>query len=605
MWHCATRFGKAAIQDVLPKCIPVADIVGWWMRRYVQFDFRKLFLDKSRPLRVATDKQLEAFAKYEADGALRVLRRMIVETCPSVVLAVFIHLSVIDATYITSLMPRIAEKFVMENVTVADKRFDYSVHFLHRQELLFHDLPSGTVTNFIHWSKENSLLSWGDYIGGTIYREWLLRREKHDADLEACYKAEHERVEAVRPFPLPSRSPASSSSFQASLFTSPPPSTHPTTGGSTAASAANAVARDALLAMQLGAVTAGMSPPVAGAVLTDFPAVFEETHATGSKMFTVVFKHNVTKEKCVTWLDFKGDRDNPWCEAKCFQIMKKFMKQTRDIAGLERLTYAPSLDQRPSSREVRDTTEMNYAKGTASVICYLIFKKELTLSEDEGDEQRNLDEMLRALVDLTTNANDTLMKELAAYCSIDYLRVASRVVVEHTIGQLGAWLAAMMHLAKRVWCYKKACLVELDRTQCGGNGSMLSPIDENAPNLTLEGKKAARIHNLIVGGEMNRVPSLMALFYLKSFTNRHVGDNVATIDVIIDLEALDSKGELNALCRGIPIKGAQVMVPAQQGPESAKPGVGIGLMLGLSFTILTFTAKVRTNFLHGPCAAGT
>ena len=41
------------------------------------------------------------------------------------------------------------------------------------------------------------------------------------------------------------------------------------------------------------------------------------------------------------------------------------------------------------------------------------------------------------------------------------------------------------------------------------------------------------------------------------------------------------------------------MVPAQQGPESAKPGVGIGLMLGLSFTILTFRAKVRTNFLQG------
>jgi ferredoxin--NADP+ reductase len=74
--------------------------------------------------------------------------------------------------------------------------------------------------------------------------------------------------------------------------------------------------------------------------------------------------------------------------------MKKFMEQTRDIAGLERLSYAPSLDQRPSSREVRVTTEMNYAKGTASVICYLIFKEELTLSEEEGDEQSNLDAML-------------------------------------------------------------------------------------------------------------------------------------------------------------------------------------------------------------------
>ena len=164
MWHYASRFGKAAIQHVLSECIPVADIVGWWMRRYVKFDFRKLFLDKSRPLRVATDEQLEAFAKYETEGVLRVLRRMIVETCPSVVLAVFTHLAVIDATYIQSLMPRNAEKFVKQNVTVAGERFDYSVQFLHRQDVEFHDLPSGTVTNFRHWSKNNPMLSWGDYI---------------------------------------------------------------------------------------------------------------------------------------------------------------------------------------------------------------------------------------------------------------------------------------------------------------------------------------------------------------------------------------------------------------------------------------------------------
>jgi len=292
VWHCASRFGKAALQDALPKCIPVADIVGWGMRRYVQFDFRKLFLDKGRPLRVATDEQLEAFAKYEAEGVLRVLRRMIVETCPSVVLAVFTHLAVIDATYIQSLMPRSTEKFVKQNVTVAGERFDWSVQFLHRQDVQFHDLPSGTVTNFSHWSKDNPLLSWGDYVGGPIYRAWLSRLKEHNADLEACYKEEHERVEAVPPYPLPSRSPASSSSSnQASFFLSPPPSTHPAASGSTPASA-NAGARAALLAMQLGAATAGMSPPVESAVLTDFAAVFEETHATGSRMFTVLFKHN-------------------------------------------------------------------------------------------------------------------------------------------------------------------------------------------------------------------------------------------------------------------------------------------------------------------------
>ena len=87
MWHYASRFGKGAIQNVLPVCIPVADISGWFLRRYVEFDFRKLFLDKGRPLRDATDEQLEAFAEYEGEGVLRVLRRMIVETCPSVVLA--------------------------------------------------------------------------------------------------------------------------------------------------------------------------------------------------------------------------------------------------------------------------------------------------------------------------------------------------------------------------------------------------------------------------------------------------------------------------------------------------------------------------------------
>ena len=171
MWHYASRFGKAAIQDVLPECIPVADIVGWSMRRYVQFDFRKLFLDKGRPLRVATDEQLEAFVKYEAEGVLRVLRRMIVATCPSVVLAVFIHLSVIDATYIQSLMPRIAEKFVtLQKVTIADKRYDFSVQSLRRQDMLFHDLPVvQTLGNFLQWSNRNPLLSWGDYIGGPIY----------------------------------------------------------------------------------------------------------------------------------------------------------------------------------------------------------------------------------------------------------------------------------------------------------------------------------------------------------------------------------------------------------------------------------------------------
>ena len=166
MWYYASRFGKGAIQDVLPECIPVADITGWWMRRYVKFDFRKLFLDKGRPLRVATDEQLEAFAKYEAEGALRVLRRMIVETCPSVVLAVFVHLTVIDAMYVQSLVPRIAEKFVLKRkVTVGDVQFDFSEQFLHRADVEFHDLPSSTVGNFNHWSKRNPLLSWGDYIG--------------------------------------------------------------------------------------------------------------------------------------------------------------------------------------------------------------------------------------------------------------------------------------------------------------------------------------------------------------------------------------------------------------------------------------------------------
>ena len=531
--------------------------MGWFRGMRVQFNFKTLLLNKSPALKVATDEQKADLSKHVDEGVERALRFVIVETCPSVVMATLIHLSVIDAAFVDSLVPRISEDLATQRIRLGINRGDYSFHKLRRLDRSFHGLPSGTLHNFNQYKTEHPGVSWGEYIGGSIYAAWLLRLKEHNADLEACYKAEHERVEAVRLSPLPSRSPASSSSSnQASFFTSPPPSTHPAASGSTPASA-NAGARAALLAMQLGAATAGMSPPVESAVLTDLAAVFEETFATGSKMFTVLFKHNVTKEKCVDWLDFKLDRDNPWCEAKCFQIMKKFMEQTRDLAGTERLTYAPSLDGKPNGQEVREKTEMDYAKGTASVICYLIFKEELELSEEEGDEQSNMDAVLRALVDLTTNANDTLMKELAANCSIRYLTVESTTVVEHTIGQLGAWLSSVMHLAKRVWCYKKAYLVELDR-QHGGNGTLLALIDENDANLTLEGKAAARVHNLIIGNQMHRVPSLMALFYLKSFANRYVGDNVASIDVIIDLEALDSKRELNVLCRGIQIKGVQV-----------------------------------------------
>jgi hypothetical protein len=39
---------------------------------------------------------------------------------------------------------------------------------------------------------------------------------------------------------------------------------------------------EALIAMQLGAVTAGIPPSVADAVHTDYAEVFEETHLTGN-----------------------------------------------------------------------------------------------------------------------------------------------------------------------------------------------------------------------------------------------------------------------------------------------------------------------------------
>jgi hypothetical protein len=165
VWHFVSRFGRNAIQDVLPECIPVSDIVGWWMRRYVQFDFRKLFLDKGRPLKVATFEQTEAFGEYEGEGVLRVLRRMIVETCPSVVLAVLVHLTVIDATYIQSLMPRIAEKFVTKKPIVDGYELTYSDNFLRRRDMLFHDLPVvQTLNSSNKWLKRNPLMSWGDYI---------------------------------------------------------------------------------------------------------------------------------------------------------------------------------------------------------------------------------------------------------------------------------------------------------------------------------------------------------------------------------------------------------------------------------------------------------
>ena len=41
------------------------------------------------------------------------------------------------------------------------------------------------------------------------------------------------------------------------------------------------------------------------------------------------------------------------------------------------------------------------------------------------------------------------------------------------------------------------------------------------------------------------------------------------------------------------------MVPAQQGPESAKPGVGIGVGLGLTETILRYRVRLRANLLSG------
>ncbi len=204
MWLYAARVEKAAIQEALTRCIPVADIVGWWSMKYVKFDFRTLFLDKSPPLKVATAEQETAFTKYESEEdlrvsalpALRVLRRVIIDTCPSVVLGVLIHLSVIDDAFIQSLLPRVKEKFVTEKVTVAGKRTTLSIHTLRQLDRVFHDLPKSVLHNFTQYKVNHPHGSWGEYIGGPIYTRWLSRLRDHSAALDACYEAEDSRVPA-------------------------------------------------------------------------------------------------------------------------------------------------------------------------------------------------------------------------------------------------------------------------------------------------------------------------------------------------------------------------------------------------------------------------
>ena len=64
VWTLTDHFTKPAIQAVLPLCIPVEDIVGWFRGMRVQFNFKTLLLNKSPALKVATDEQKADLSKH-------------------------------------------------------------------------------------------------------------------------------------------------------------------------------------------------------------------------------------------------------------------------------------------------------------------------------------------------------------------------------------------------------------------------------------------------------------------------------------------------------------------------------------------------------------
>jgi len=283
-------------------------------------------------------------------------------------------------------------------------------------------------------------------------------------------------------------------------------------------------------------------------------SVFPLTYLTNNPLFPLLFQHNITYDKLAAFLDFKEEEANAWNENRCYQAMKLFMGRTRDLADTQGLSYARSLDQRPCGKAVLLSTEHRYSSCTASVLCFLIFNKFLTLSRDEGAEESNNSLILMAFVDLSTDSNDSLMKEIAACCSVCFHK-NSRTLIEESIPHVSSWLSAFMHLVKRVWSYKKASLNFL--------GVALQDVDPDSGDLSEKGQQTARSMNLVRQGRMDVVAALQVLFYLKCAMNRSIGDNINEFDVLVDTNALDKTREFIVTVRGVRIKAKEVGEIAQ------------------------------------------
>ena len=452
-----SHFTKATILAVLHLCIPVPDLVGWFSGTHVQFNFRTLFLSISPPLREATADQIETFSKLALKSALHALRGVIHLTCPSVVMAVLVLHRVIDASYIESLSPLLERPFEEVTTAVLGVSVLFSEHALARRDMDFHALSRDKVRdNFRNFRRHQTriVISWGAFIGAEINKGWLHRLDAHKSELVTRYAEEYYRPLAAVPSLASSSSSSSSSSYSSSSSSAASAASSSSSSSSSGSSlyvtptirqnGTPASARSALSApepapvlsttkqMLLTSFASGLVPRQPQETLTDLKSVFPLTYATNNPLFPLLFQHNITHDKLAAFLDFKDNDDNPWNEKRCYQAMKLFMERTRDLANTQGLSYARSLDQRPCGKAVLLSTEQRYSSCTASILCILIFKKFLILSRDEGAEESNNSLVLMAFVDLSTDSNDFLMKEVAAFCAVSFHK-NSRTIIEETI----------------------------------------------------------------------------------------------------------------------------------------------------------------------------
>ena len=210
-----SHFTKATILSVLHISIPVPDLVGWFSRAHVQFDFRTLFLSISPSLREATSEQIETFNKLALKGVLHALRGVTHLTCPSVVMATLVHHRVIDSSYIESLSPLLEQPFEVVRTAVGGVPVLFSENALARLDMDFHALPRDQVLHNFRQNKTRNTAttsSWGGYIGAAIYKAWLLRLDVHKSELVTHYAQEHHPLAAVPSLASSSSSNSSSSS---------------------------------------------------------------------------------------------------------------------------------------------------------------------------------------------------------------------------------------------------------------------------------------------------------------------------------------------------------------------------------------------------------